>query len=184
MIGKKNIVFGFLYLVATAALGPYMVIDKLPQEQGAMLEKQKDVGRLQSLRTNNFEEELEPLSTDQIAKANTDGILALNKLTNIQSDIGFTRTAHAHGNLESVLNIIAGLALCFIAVAKMFKQVISWLFIIGALLHSGAIYLSSFGISWAFPILQAGIGPWLILAALLLTGIAAIIGFKGEIIRD
>ncbi len=25
MIGKKNIVFGFLYLVLTAALGPYMV---------------------------------------------------------------------------------------------------------------------------------------------------------------
>ncbi len=184
MIGKKNIIFGFLYLVATAALGPYMVINKLPDEQGAMLEKQKDVGRLQSLKTNNFEEELEPLTPEQIAKANTDGILALNKLANVRADIGFTRTAHAHGNLESVLNVIAGLALCFIAVAKIFKQIISWLFILGAILHSGSIYLSSFGFAWAFTILQAGVGPWLILAGLLLIGIAAIIGFRGEFVRD
>lgn len=182
MIGKKNIVFGFLYLVLTAALGPYMIVNMLPDINGARLEKQKDVGRLQELKTNNFEEELEPLKPEQIAKANTSGILALNKLANTQAPVELTRSAHAHGNLEAILNILAGLALCFIAVGKMFKQIISWIFIAGALLHSGMIYLANFGQEWAFTFLP--IGPWLVLLGLLTIGIAALTGFKGELIKD
>lgn len=182
MIGKKNIVFGFLYLVLTAALGPYMVVKMLPDINGARLEKQQDVGRLQSLKTNNFEEELEPLKPEQIAKANTSGILALNKLSNTQAPIESMRSTHAHGNLEAVLNILAGLTLCFIAVGRMFKQAISWIFIAGAILHSGMLYLGSFGQSWAYTILP--VGPWLVLAGLLLIGIAALIGFKNEVVKD
>ncbi len=182
MIGKKNIVFGFLYLVLTASLGPYMVVNMLPDIDGARLEKQKDVGRLQELKTNNFEEELEPLKPAQIAMANTSGILALNKLVNTQAPVEFMRSAHAHGNLEAVLNILAGLALCFVAVGKMFKQAISWIFIAGAVLHSGMIYLGNFGQDWAFSILP--IGPWLVLLGLLLMGIAVLIGFKGELVKD
>lgn len=182
MIGKKNIVFGFLYLVATAALGPYMLISTAQDVETAYQEKQAPVGRLQSLKTNNFEEELEPLAADQIAKANTSGILAINNILNLQNPQGFMRSVHAHGNLEAVLNILAGLALCFIGVAKAFKQVISWLFIAGAVLHSGMLYLAAFGQSWAYGPLQAG--PWLVLASLLLIGIAALIGFKSEVVRD
>ena len=182
MIGKKNIAFGFLYLVATAALGPYMIANTLGDIDNAYVEKQGPVQRLQSLKTNNFEEELEPLSADQIAKANTGGILALNKIINLQNPQSFMRTVHAHGNLEAVLNILAGLALCFIGVAKIFKQVISWLFIAGALLHSGMLYLAAFGQSWAFMPLQAG--PWLVLLALLLMGVATIMGFRGQLVSD
>jgi uncharacterized membrane protein YgdD (TMEM256/DUF423 family) len=182
MIGKKNIVFGFLYLVATAALGPYMLISTAQDVETAYQEKQTPVGRLQSLKTNNFEEELEPLSADAIARANTSGILAINNILNLQSPQGFMRSVHAHGNLEAVLNILAGLALCFIGVAKAFKQIISWLFIAGAVLHSGMLYLAAFGQSWAYTPLQ--VGPWLVLASLLLIGIAALIGFKSEVVKD
>lgn len=182
MIGKKNIAFGFLYLVLTAALGPYMITTTVADIEQAYQDKQAPVGRLQSLKTNNFEEELEPLNADQISRANTDGILALNTIMNLQNPQGFMRSVHAHGNLEAVLNILAGLALCFVAVGKVFKQVISWLFIAGAILHSGMLYLGAFGQTWAFTPLQ--IGPWLVLAALLLMGIAAAIGFRGELVRD
>ena len=182
MIGKKNIAFGFLYLVLTAALGPYMITTSVADIEKAYQDKQAPVGRLQDLKTNNFEEELEPLSADKIAKANTAGILALNTILNLENPQGFMRSVHAHGNLEAVLNILAGLALCFVAVGKAFKQVISWLFIGGALLHSGMLYLGAFGQSWAFTLLQAG--PWLVLASLLLMGIAAAIGFRGELVRD
>jgi len=182
MIGKRNIAFGFLYLVATAALGPYMIINTSADIEKAYVDKQGPVQRLQDLKTNNFEEELEPLKADAIAKANTAGILAMNNILNLQNPQGFMRSVHAHGNLESVLNIIAGLALCFIAVAKVFKQVISWLFIAGALLHSGMLYLGAFGQSWAFKLLP--VGPWLVLAALLTIGIATVIGFRGEIVKD
>lgn len=185
MIGKKNVVFGFLYLVLTASLGIVMV--NMYEDFGkAALEKQASVGRLQQLKQNNFEEELEPLNARQIAMANTDGILSLNKLGNMEMSIDSIKGgAHAHGNLEALLNIAAGLALCFIVAATWLKQLISWLFILGTLLHSGMLYLGGvFDIAWADSLLGFGIGPGMILAALLLTGITAAMGFRGEIIKD
>ena len=182
MIGKKNIAFGFLYLVLTASLGPYMVANTAADIEKAYVEKQQPVQRLQSLKTNNFEEELEPLTADQIAKANTVGILALNKILNLESPQGFVRSVHAHGNLEAVLNILAGLVLCFIALGKVIKQVISWLFIAGAIFHSGMLYLGLLDQAWAFKLLLAG--PWLVLAALFTLGIATVLGFRGEIVKD
>ena len=47
MIGKKNIIFGFFYFVATAALGLVMV--DMYEDYGAVaMEKQQSVGRLQA----------------------------------------------------------------------------------------------------------------------------------------
>lgn len=185
MVGKKNIVFGFIYLVFTASLGIVMV-DKYEAYGAAVQEKQSSVGRLQQLQTNNFEEMLEPLSAEQIAKANTAGILSLNKLFNVESGIDAIKGGpHAHGNLESLLNIAVGLVLGFVAVNVIFKQVISWIFIAGAVLHSGMLYLGTvFGLGWANTILETGIGPFLILIGLALAGIAAAIGFRGEPVKD
>lgn len=185
MIGKKNVVFGFLYLVTTAALGILMV-NMYADFGQAMQEKQASVGRLQQLKENNFEEELEPLSAKQIAMANTDGILSLNKLRNTEMPIDNIKGGpHAHGNLEALLNIAVGLVLSFIAVAGWLKQVISWLFILGALLHSGMLYLGRvFNVGWAETLLGTGIGPIMILAGLLIMGITVFIGFRGEVIRD
>lgn len=183
MIGKKNIAFGFLYLVLTAALGPYMVVNSLADIDKEYVKKQTPVGRLAQLRTNNFDgEDLEPLKADQIARANTDGILALNNILNLQNPQSQLRSVHAHGNLEAVLNILAGLVLCFIAVARVYKQIISWIFIGGAIFHSGMLYLLAFGYSWAAKPLF--IGPWLVLAALLLIGIATLIGFRNQVVQD
>jgi hypothetical protein len=42
--------------------------------------------------------------------------------------------------------------------------------------------LLSFGMDWALKTLQ--IGPFLVLAALLTMGIATVIGFKGELVKD
>jgi len=181
MIGKKNIVFGFLYLVLTAALGPVMV-DMYQDYGAAVAEKQQHVGRLQALQENDFEEDLDALSSEAIAKANTRGILSLNKLFNIESSIDSIKGGpHAHGNLESLLNIIAGLVILFLAVANWLKQLISWLFIIGTIMHSGMLYLVNvFQFSWANTILETGIGPVFVLAGLLITGIAVAIGFTTE----
>jgi len=192
MIGKKNIVFGFLFLVATAALGPYMIVSTVGDIEQAYIDKQTPVQRLQDLKTNDFEEDLEPVNTDAIAKANLDGILAMNNIMNLQNPQGFMRSVHAHGNLESVLNILAGLALCFIGVAKAFKQTISYLFITGTVMHSGMLYLGALGdrIPFVGEFLQGlafkllFIGPWLVLASLLLIGIAALMDFRSEVVKD
>lgn len=185
MVGKKNVVFGFLYLVLSAALGPYMMVQYMPGVGQAAADKQETVGRLQNLQLNNFEEDLEPLTPEQIAKANTASILALNKLGNARQPIDLIKNPHAHANLEALLNIAAGIALSFIAVSALFKQIISWIFIAGALLHSGMLYLAVvFRMEWANAILETGVGPVLVLLALLLAGVAAAMGMRPEVVKD
>ena len=188
MIGKKNVVFGFLFLVLTAALGPLMVIKY--QDWGvANGEKQGVVSKLQQLKAGDYQEDpdtLEDLSAKQLAIANTESILAMNKLAATEFGIDYIKGGpHAHGNLESLLNIVVGIALCFIAAPVLLKQLASWAFIIGTLMHSGLLYFERvFQSPWASTILASAIGPILILLGLLLMGILAAKGFKGETVRD
>lgn len=185
MIGKKNIVFGFLVLVFTAALGPVMVMKY--QDMGEIqAQKQKDLGRLQELQANGYEENLEPLTADQIAQAGTAGILSLNSLNNAQAEVNAIKGGpHAHGNLEALLNIAVGLVLSFMVVSRWLKQLISWIFIVGTVLHSGMLYLGAiFRQSWAEQVLGTGVGPVMVLVGLFLMGIAALRGFEGRVVRD
>ncbi len=188
MIGKKNIVFGFLFLATTAALGPLMVI-KYEDWGAANSEKQVVVGALQQLKAGDYAEDpetLEDLTPKQLAIANTESILAMNKVGAAEFDIDYIKGGpHAHGNLEALLNIVVGLALCFIAAPVKLKQAVSWMFIVGTLMHSGLMYLERiFMQEWAATILNTAIGPALILLGLVFMGALAAKGFKGEVVRD
>lgn len=188
MVGKKNIIFGFFFLIITAALGGTMVnkYEALYSEDGVNAVKQKDLGRLQNIKSNNYEEELDPIGADKLSKANTDGIMALNNWLNVKEEINTIKARpHAHGNLESLLNIVVGIWLAFIAVSRIFKQIISWIFIVGTVLHSGMMYLQYIlDMGWAAQVNDTGIGPVLLLIGLLLAGIATIIGYKGKLVED
>ena len=189
MIGKKNIVFGFFYLVLTAALGPVMIVKYYGAIDAAEAAKQQRLGALQQAQTNNFEVDLEKMTAEQIARANTSAILALSSTLNSVKPVDAIKGGpHAHGNLEAVLNILVGILLAFLAVPVMFKQVISWIFIGGALLHSGLLYLAV-GLELPFAAGLLGswfgyIGPILILLGLLLAGIATLQGYKGTLVKD
>jgi len=189
MIGKKNIVFGFFYLVLTASLGPYMITSFFPAQAEAEATKQAAMGKLQQLSGNGFlDENLDSMSADKIAKNNASVILSLSSRINADLPIASVRNAHAHGNLEALLNIAVGFLLCFVAIAPKFKQVISWTFIAGAITHSGLLFFAG-GLQqqWAIGLLAspvATIGPLLVLAGLFLAGFAAATGFRGEIVRD
>lgn len=189
MIGKKNIVFGFIYLVFTAALGPVMILNYSGDVAVAEAAKQQKLGALQVAASNGFEVDLEPMSAEQIAKANTAALLALSANLNSEAPIDAIKGGpHTHGNLEALLNIVVGLVLGFLAVPLLFKQIISWTFIVGALGHSGLLYLAvALGLPWAQALLISPvgyIGPSLILLGLLLTGIAAALGYKGSVVTD
>ncbi|HSH29929.1 MAG TPA: hypothetical protein VK971_08495 [Thiohalobacter sp.] len=186
MIGKKNIVFGFLYLVLTAALGPYMVLEVIPDVGEAGATKQQSMSELQLMASSGFEKDLEPMDADAIARSNTQALLDLNRMLQSEAHLDQIKGGpHTHGNLESVLNILAGLTLLFLTVPVWWKQAISWAFILGALLHSGMVYLGVvFGQGWALQVLDTGIGPLLVLLGLLLAGIAAAVGFSREPVRD
>jgi len=189
MIGKKNIVFGFLYLVFTAALGPVMIIKYLPAVGTAEIQKQEKLGFLQTAAGDNFEVNLEPMKPVDIAKANTAAVLALSDRLNREAPVDAIKAGpHAHGNLEALLNIAVGVVLLFIGLPRVFKQTISWIFIAGTLLHSGLLYLAvGLDFPWAGALLGGPvgyIGPILILLGLALAGIAVAIGWRGEIARD
>ena len=131
------------------------------------------------------QETFEPMTAEAIAEQSAPAVAALNKALNARAPIDEIKGgAYAHGNLESLLNIAAGLVMCFTAVAPVFKQVISWIFILGTLLHSGRRYLRVFNVAWAGILLGTGVGPILILLGLLLAGIAVVMGFRGEPVKD
>jgi hypothetical protein len=191
MTGKKNIVFGFLYLVLTAALGPVIVVNYVGDEGAAGAAKQEAVGAVQEAKNSGYlnSQTLESMTAEDIAKQNSEAILALSRVHNARAPIDAIKGGpHAHGNLEAVLNILAGFLLCFLALPKLFKQALSWIFILGALFHSGLLYLAvGLQLPWAGGLLGspvAFIGPVLILLGLFLAGIGAAIGFRGRLVTD
>ena len=189
MVGKKNIVFGFIFLAVSAGLGPYMVVKMLPTAGEGEAARVAATGKLAVVVQGNYDdpETLAPVATDKLAKLNSEAILGINQQINAAAPVDSVKGGpHAHGNLESVLNIAVGLVLCFVSCKRAWmKQVISWLLIAGTVLHSGMLYLLVvFGQAWAGQVLGTGAGPIMILAGLVLTGLAAAVGFRGEIVRD
>jgi hypothetical protein len=159
-----------------------MVKAVFPDIATAEAARRDDMAKLQLMASNGFESDLEPLTAGEIARRNTGTILALNSQLGMQEKLDAIKGGpHAHGNLEALLNIAAGVCLGFIAVAPLLKRIISGLFLLGTLLHSGMLYLTIvFELPWAGLVLSTGIGPVMLLAGLLLTGVAAAIGWRGQ----
>src|SRR4030067_36784 len=179
MIGKKNIVFGFFYLALSASLGPYMIVKLYPEVAASEDVKQERLGALQQAQSSNYEIDLNKMSAAQIATASADAVLALSARFNAEQPVDAVKSGpHAHGNLEALLNIAGGTLLGFLAAPVIFKQVISWTFIVGTLLHSGLLFLAA---ALQFPFAAkllasplAPAGPLLIPLGLLLAGVAGV----------
>lgn len=189
MIGKKNIVFGFFYLVLTASLGPYMILKLYPEIAASEDVKQERLGALQQTQASNYEVDLTKMSAEQIATASADAVLALSARLNAKEPVDAIKSGpHAHGNLEALLNIAVGILLAFLAVPVVFKQAISWIFIAGTLLHSGVLFLAAaLQLPFAAKLLASPLapaGPFLILLGLLLAGVATVMGYQATPVRD
>lgn len=85
-------------------------------------------------------------------------------------------TAHAHGNLESFLNIVIGYFLCQIEASSGLLNTVSILLLIGAIFHSGMLYLTGLGVSGAINI--APIGSISLIITMALMVYTAAVGFK------
>lgn len=166
--GKINIVFGFLYLAITAVLGPAVLVPGSGEVREAMKDATEQVEIVREAK----------VSAAEVAKAETAAVVGMmDYLTKAKRLGSIASAAHAHGNLEALLNIVAGLVILSLAIPRNYKALLSILFIAGACLHSGMLYLGVvFGQSWAFNL--TSIGAICILAALVLTGIASIFGIK------
>lgn len=185
MTGKKNIVFGLIYLVFTAALGPYMLKTHFGDFGQAASERQSAMAELAQIQRDGYEKDLDPVDAMTLAKLNTEALLASNRADMTRAPIDSIKGGpHAHGNLEALLNIVAGLVLLFLAAPGLLKEAASWIFILGALLHSGLLYLRAFDVAWAGKLLATGIGPVLILLGLLLLGVMALLYLKPAPVKE
>ena len=189
MIGKKNIVFGFIYLALTAAVGGVMILGHFDDRTKAESVKREKLGVLQQIVASDYEVNLEQISPLQLGKTNSQAILAISNRINAQKPISTLRSgAHTHGTADALLNIAAGFLLLFLAAPVWMKQTISWLFISGAVLHSGMLFMVSvLGQGWARFLLNGppgAIGRGLTLLALVLAGIAAARWFSASPVLD
>lgn len=175
MEGKKNIVFGLIYFIATAALGLYMTMGLMGPAHQAEKEKAQKMSQLEQGLQSGF-------MTGEPGTINGEALMALNEHLKAEGQIGSVAGGpHAHGNLESMLNVVIGILLMFLAVPSALKQVISWLFIIGAVFHSGMLYLDGiFGMGWAYGVMGFQIGPIALLAGLALAAIATLMGLTNH----
>ena len=100
-IGKKNMLFGFIYMIVTVGLG-MLLANKLggsdPQWFDSMTRK-------------------------------------------------LLKTAHVHGNLEAVLNVIIGFVICrYGSPTRAISRAASVLAINGAIFHSGMLFMGGLGV--------------------------------------
>ena len=126
-IGRKNVLFGLVYFLATLGLGMFLAYksDGAPPEWFS---------------------------------STTKALLG---------------TAHSHGNLESVLNIVFGYLICRIgSPSEALARTTSILLIIGAIFHSGTIYLAGAGITAALNFTLVG-AICLVVSVILMIPIAA-----------
>ena len=84
LIGKKNIVFGVLYLAVTAAVGAVMILGYFGDRQAAENVKRVKTGALQKIVYDGYERNLKPVEAIDLAKANTEAILAMSARVNAQ----------------------------------------------------------------------------------------------------
>lgn len=172
MTGKINIVFGFFYLAATAVLGPQLLVPNLGVGTKAFKETAQVVGKVSEGVQANFAGVENP---DKVMAPAIVSIFDAMKTSKKHPAVG----GHAHGNLEALLNIAVGVVLLNLAISPLFKTVLSLLFIVGALFHSGMLFLGGvFGMFWAYN--YTFIGGMSIIAGLVLMGVASVIGIKNE----
>lgn len=167
MNGKVNIVFGLIYLTFTALLGPVLLIP----EKGANFQQMMEVGKA----VDAVKDEMK--TGEPSAKTIAPAVAGMMDYLRSAGRTSFLASVHAHGNLESLLNIAAGLVLLTLAIPASYKTLLSLLFLIGAVMHSGMLYLIAvFGLRWAGNLTIIGVVA--LIAALFLTGIASIFGIK------
>ena len=160
MNGKINIIFGFIYFAFTAVLGPTMLIPHFGITKQAM---DKAVHAVDKAK-----QEAQPSATAEALA----GILDYLKVEKPS-----VKGAHSHGNLEALLNIAVGVVLLSLAIPTNFKKLLSIIFLVGAVFHSGMLYLGGvFHLYWAYNFTV--IGAIAIIAGLVGMAIASFIGIK------
>lgn len=121
-VGKKNIIFGFGWLIVYMSLGFYLEVTGMDPKWYQPVAKW---GVEQTGEMENFEQEA----------------VGIKKMPRI-----LLATAHHHANEFAILNILIGLVLAGAALSERLKKTTSWLAIIGAGIFPTTLALAGFGL--------------------------------------
>jgi len=164
MNGKINIVFGFIYFACTALLGPTVLVPQFYKNMKSFNDTGAVVEKIREGSQGDFK-------GSDIAPA------VVSIFDYMKTSTMPAKGAHVHGNLESLLNIVVGFILLTLAIPSGFKMLLSIVFLIGAVFHSGMLYLGGvFHMYWAYNL--APIGAIAIIVGLLGMGAASLVGVK------
>ncbi|MFQ5534972.1 MAG: hypothetical protein ACE5EM_09155 [Sphingomonadales bacterium] len=179
---KRNIISGLLLFSLSVLIGPYLVMFGGEQRSEARQELRTVIGQVSEAVTAH--EKASAAADADNAGATSDLAAASGKFplawaahagANARWD-GF-KVAHAHGNLEGVINIVIGLFLGLIAVGEGYRLAASWLLIAGSWLHGGALVLGNSGLFFMFKVLPLG-APLLVLGLFMVVAGVLWKGFK------
>lgn len=165
---KRNIISGLLLFSLSVLLGPYMTMFS-----------GEDRGPARDAMATAIEKVDEALGAGagDLASTNAKALMAQAALDRANGPRNSSKVAHAHGNLEGILNIVVGLFLGLVAVSATYRLAASWLLIVGSWLHGGALVLGNMGLGFMYNALTVG-------GFILLLGIFAVVigvlwkGFK------
>ncbi len=179
-MARQNIISGLLLFFAAVMLGPYMILTLGHNEESREEALNRAAQELSSTLQSYDEQGInaEGRSADDLAVAAARALSVQFAGAEAEKREHDIKVAHAHGNLEGLLNVLIGLFLMGLAVSNWFKQLISWLFIVGSWLHGGSMVLASWGLGFMTNLLPIG-APLLVIALVLLI-IAVVIGKPGR----
>lgn len=185
---NKNVLSGLLLFSVSILIGPWLMMsfakDQLgPAGMAVFTEARGLQGALAEVEGAG-DEVAKAAATEKVAVAAGKTTIEQIIYGQVESRWGNFKFSHAHGNLEGILNILMGFVLIQLAIAAKFREVISWLFIVGSWTHAGFFIAGNFLVSvnpgiGRFFLVNGKYGGVLLILALWLTVVALVMHMRG-----
>lgn len=145
---NKNVLSGLLLFSISVMIGPWMMgvfaSDQLGPAGQALFGEARELQGALAAHEGAADEGAKAAAADNVAVAAGKTTVEQLKYGQVESRWGNFKFSHAHGNLQGILNIVVGLVLAQLLIAVKFREVISWLFIVGSWGHAGFFIAGNF----------------------------------------
>jgi len=145
---NKNVISGLMLFSISILIGPYLMgtfnKETLGPARMSIFTEASQLDDALNAHPEITDPEARAASTEVIAVAAGKTIIEDFKANRVQDRWGNFKFSHAHGNLQGILNILIGLVLAQLIIAVKFREVISWLFIVGSWGHAGFFIAGNF----------------------------------------
>jgi len=185
----KNVISGLLLFGLSILIGPYMMGSLKTELLAPALTAQFTQARALQGALGEYEGadigDAKSVAADALAGEAGKAVIANIKMKQAEDRFDNFKFSHAHGNLQGILNILMGLMLAQLAISVKFREVLSWLFILGSWGHAGFFILGNFLVAenpklGFFFLVNAKFGGGLLILGLWLTLIAVVLHLRAK----